>query len=153
MGANCKFPHPLQRDGTSQRQRLVEALRPSYVSVDERELSDLLIYARRYASLLRYYTPTNGPGGNWVDFIEHDISTLVSLISATDYDKAKDDFKAAAYADRFGIVVKQAETFDAWYRESIEGLALRNALRRLIGSVLTDAIRDTVAHSKRARKI
>jgi len=37
----CDTKNPLQRDGTSQAQRLLAALDPSYISVDERKPEDL----------------------------------------------------------------------------------------------------------------
>ncbi len=59
MKADCGILNPVQRDGTSQKQRLVKALHPSFVQVDERGIDELLVYAKKYASLLRFYSPGN----------------------------------------------------------------------------------------------
>ncbi|GJL65202.1 MAG: hypothetical protein NPIRA05_01730 [Nitrospirales bacterium] len=167
MVTSCTFLHPLQRDGTSQHQRLVVALQPTSVLIDERSLSDLLEYAHHYASLLQYYTVSNGPGGDWVEFIDQDISTLVALIQTTSYQSVKTAFqqqrehiltvgvleRPAAFAALFPHVVELAGKFDAWYRHSIEGLSLRTALSQLIQSVLNDAFRSLLAHALRAEEV
>ncbi len=167
MAELCKPLNPLQRDGTSQRQRLVAALAPSYVSVDERDLSDLLIYSHKYAALLRHYTLSNSQGGDWVEFIEHDISTLVALIGDTDCAKIRSNFedavaavseaaaanRPAAYAALFPLVLDVSKLFDDWYRDSIEGLSLRTALTRLIGSVLSDSLRAVLSQAASAEQV
>jgi len=164
MATPCVFLNPLQRDGTSQAQRLIKALRPTSVLVDERDLSDLLLYARRYATFLRYYTPQNSHGGNWVDFFEHDISTLVSIIRDTDYQEWKtafDEKKEETLTDHhsqdteyfqslFSCVLDLARLFDSWQRQAIKGLALDIALQRLIPSVLNDALRNVLVVGNRA---
>jgi hypothetical protein len=165
MATGCRFLNPLRRDGTSQRQRLVEALSPTSVLVDERKLGDLLNYAQKYAALLRYYTPNNSPGGDWVAFIEHDISALVALIGSSDYASRKKQFDEAlkkvvtaadiptAFAALFPHIVQLAEAFEDWYRKSIEGLSLRSALERLIASTLGQGLRDALSYAKRASEI
>jgi len=66
----CPFLNPLQRDGTSQNQRLLDALLPENNPIDERSQEDLLVYLQKYAALLVYYDVNNFPSGNWKDFIE-----------------------------------------------------------------------------------
>jgi hypothetical protein len=162
--ADCRFSSPLKRDGTSQRQRMLAALRPSYARIDERELGDFLVQARRYATLLRYYSKDNTPGGNWAEFIENDISSLVALVGDTDSQSIRKQFEErkakaqavsesdwpAAYAALYPPIVDLAEYFDRWYRLSVVGLSLRSTTERLIRSVLTDALRSVLAHGQRA---
>ena len=70
MSKEGAFLNPLQRDGTSQNQRLLEALLPENNPIDERSLEDLLDYLQKYAELLLYYDVNNFPAGNWQEFIE-----------------------------------------------------------------------------------
>ncbi len=67
---NCPTKNPLQRDGTSQYQRMLEALDPSTAKIHEFQLRDWMLFARHYAEQLNYYTSTNDkvPQGNWVNF-------------------------------------------------------------------------------------
>ncbi len=63
----------IDRDGTSQADRLLPALNPDSVSVDERSLKDLLCFAREYGKELRYFNEKNEASGDWSAFIGDDI--------------------------------------------------------------------------------
>src|SRR4051812_49265281 len=74
MSENCNNKNPLQRDGTSQSQRLLAALLPSYVLVDERKLEDLTAFVAGYASKINYFNITDTVDGDWVGFFLKGIS-------------------------------------------------------------------------------
>jgi hypothetical protein len=64
------------RDGTSQAARLLRALDPQYILVDERSLEDLLAFVREYAKELIYFDIENDalqPITDWSDFLNSDI--------------------------------------------------------------------------------
>ncbi|MDQ3110697.1 MAG: baseplate J/gp47 family protein [Bacteroidota bacterium] len=88
----CDTKNPLERDGTSQAQRLLAALDPAYISVDERKPEDLLMFALSYAEQLKYFNDKNVHEGDWVGFLKNDVSTLVSIIARTDLDYYRDKF-------------------------------------------------------------
>lgn len=71
---NCNNRNPLLRDGTSQQQRLLKALLPGYVSVDERSMDDLITFAREYAKEIQFYGADNLPDGDWHDFHTKSVS-------------------------------------------------------------------------------
>jgi hypothetical protein len=74
MSEDCNNTrHPLLRDGTSQQQRLLKALLPSYVSVDERSMDDLIAFAKKYAEEINFFDQNNDPNGNWVDFFKFEL--------------------------------------------------------------------------------
>jgi Baseplate J-like protein len=58
------------RDGTSQAARLLKALDPGYVLIDERTIKDLLAFTRKYVKELRYFDLTNQPFGDWGEFLD-----------------------------------------------------------------------------------
>ena len=165
MSSDCTFLNPLRRDGTSQRQRAVAALEPSFARVDERGLDDLLVYARRYAEILRYYSASNTVGGDWAPFVENDISAVVSLIKHLDLQTTRTEFEQAlqavetaspagaltAYAQLFVPIAALAVQFDTWHRSANEGLSLRRALDRLISAALNEALRDALVCNATAR--
>jgi len=166
--SDCNTLNPLQRDGTSQRQRLLTSLHPSYVSIDEREMSDLLMYAKKYATLLQYYNAKNEADGDWVDFIESDISTLIAIIARTDYQTIRSDFqsllqtveshdfgldKLNAFSELFPYILNIAENFNGWYQNAIEGLSLSTALERVIQSNLSTALQEIIAIANRTREV
>jgi hypothetical protein len=73
--------------GVIQDDRMLKALMPDYVKIDERSLSDLLAFASEYAKLTSYYTEHNDidPERNdWYRFYINDVSVFISTIIATD---------------------------------------------------------------------
>lgn len=74
MSDNCNNKNILQRDGTSQSQRLLAALLPSYVSVDERSMEDFRTFARQFATEIQYYNAVDARDGDWVGFFTKSIS-------------------------------------------------------------------------------
>lgn len=71
MSENCEnTKHPLLRDGTSQLRRLLKALLPSYVAVDERSMEDLIAFVQKYAAQIHFFGPNNQINGDWVDFFK-----------------------------------------------------------------------------------
>ncbi|NEQ36038.1 MAG: hypothetical protein F6K40_06965 [Okeania sp. SIO3I5] len=56
------------RDGVSQGDRLLKELKPDYVAVDERTLSDLLEFVQEYAKNVNYYDISNSKNGDWSNF-------------------------------------------------------------------------------------
>ncbi len=159
MSKKCFKLNPLQRDGTNQNQRLVDALHPLYVSVDEREMDDLLIYARKFAQTIKFYNNSNQRDGNWQVFIEKDISTLISVILNKDLEVLKSDFDLAYIKtsgnnipDKKQGIGKQFKTLfsafteiDNWYQNSVDGLDLKTSLKVKIQSVLNEALRNTIS--------
>lgn len=72
------------RDGTSQRNRLLQALQPDYVAVDERDAEDWLRFARTYATYLQYFDSSNQPDGDWVPFFPDDIQQMLDYMENPD---------------------------------------------------------------------
>lgn len=70
MIKDCNTKNPLLRDGTSQQQRLLKALLPSYVSVDERSMQDLITFASNYGEEIKFYDANNSYTGNWQSFFK-----------------------------------------------------------------------------------
>ena len=60
----------LLRDGTSQEQRLVDALNPDYIKIDERTFKDLLLFFHQFAQHIRFYQPNFAADANWSNFFD-----------------------------------------------------------------------------------
>ena len=165
MSHHCEPLNPLQRDGVSQRERLLAALRPEYIKVDERGIEDWLVYAREYAGLLRYYNLDNKVDGDWRAFIEKDVSTLVAMIATSDTSILRRRFEELAQqVECAGDVDESSETFGAllghmcivadrlasWINDSLPGLSLHNTLLRLIDGVIGDGFGRLLQYLERA---
>lgn len=85
MIKNCNTKNPLLRDGTSQQQRLLKALLPSYVSVDERSMADLMSFAVDFGKEINYFTPGNTVLGNWQSFFQHQVADRANQATQPHY--------------------------------------------------------------------
>lgn len=159
MTKKCFKLNPLQRDGTNQNQRLVKALHPSYVSVDERGIDDLLMYARRLAQNIRHFNSANEKNGDWLAFIENDISTLVSIILNKNLEALKSSFdeayqkttepdtsnKKQGIGNQFLLLFKMWKDVDDWYKNSVEGLGLHTLCKVKIQSSFNESLRKVIS--------
>ncbi len=78
---DCISINPLQRSGTSQYKRVLQALLPGYAQVDERDYADLILFARNYASYLNYFDASNKKNGDWLPLMKMDISVSLATIA------------------------------------------------------------------------
>ena len=143
--------NPLQRDGVNQQQRLIQALQPNYAKIDDRDLADCLMYIRKYAELLRFYNPDNRENGDWVNFIEKDITTLVAIIWKEDVEEEKKSFVeqlealeigpdlSEHLADLFSNLVNFVDEMHAWRKVAIPGLKVYHSLETFFNSLLSDS--------------
>ncbi len=110
----CTYKNPLSRGGTSQDQRLLKALLPDYVAVDERNMKDLIEFAQKYASEIQYYAGIeDGFGdikctadGNWEDFFAAD-DDLKSFLESTN--REKEGYDEAAAFDQYIALKEEKE--------------------------------------------
>lgn len=69
MSEKCNNIARLNRDGTSRQQRLLNALLPENIAIDERKMKDLIAFARKLGKEINYYGIGNVPDGNWSAFL------------------------------------------------------------------------------------
>lgn len=66
------------RSGTSQGNKVLTALKPDYVSVEERSIADLLMYVRNYAKKVNYYEG-NQLSCSWAAFLDFTDDRILEL--------------------------------------------------------------------------
>ncbi|MEN6622493.1 MAG: hypothetical protein ABFD50_13185, partial [Smithella sp.] len=79
----------LIHEGTSQKQRLAAALKPSdsaYPYLDEHTVSHRMVFAQAYSSLLNFYNSNNIPEGDWQPFFSKDVSVYLACAVVQDVD-------------------------------------------------------------------
>lgn len=154
----CSTRHPLERDGTSQAQRLLAALNTSFVSVDERRIEDLLVFARDYAKLLNFhkvkFDAATGKNiltteGDWDVFLRKDVSVLVAGVSKIDIGVRRIDFKrsmdalnqsadVAGLKKLFGHLKSILTELNEWYTESDERTTFHKEMNVYFQSVFLE---------------
>lgn len=81
MGNSCNEKNPLNLLGTSQYQRLLEALKPSYAKLYSRNEADWILFGRNLASYFQYYNFQNKKDGSWQEFMASDPAVNAALLS------------------------------------------------------------------------
>ncbi len=95
--ANCtKYKNPLIRNGTSQSQRFPDALSENFILPDEKQIENLLVYARDLATHIKYYNTNTTPSSedDWQPFFDSDTAALLALIATQDVDDFKDSIRS-----------------------------------------------------------
>lgn len=134
MSINKHIVHPLIRDGISQWERTSEALRDSYVSMDERKPQELLSFIYRYARYVLYYEASSPesnndvllPSGDWQDFFRNNAPFQYAIIHEfpvaslkNAYDKARKGYESGFDAGQLWPVINQVLAvmlqLNSWY--------------------------------------
>lgn len=160
------YKNPIIRNGLSQSERFLKALDFSYAKIDEKTIADLIYYTYGYANSVRYYNSDNTEDGNWIPFIENDISTIVSIISLYNTNFQKEEFKSLLDSMKTANIADQEDIFksffvfqadilkliDTWYLKSIQGHNLKNDIQGLIRAQLKDSLKQLIAYDKGAKE-
>jgi len=85
--------NPLQRDGTSQKDRLAKILLPENAKIDDRRIEEIIAFASEYAKLITYYNGDNQPEGDWSCFYDNDPCILLALLASIDTASIESKFK------------------------------------------------------------
>ena len=132
MANTCTDTNSMNRSGSSQLQRVMNALMPANAKVDERDFADLILFAKKYAAYLSYYKETNVADGNWQALMSMDISVTLASISKTavavytDYlkiiynniqDAADEIEREKHFKTIFDFIYSVAIELDNYYRE------------------------------------
>jgi len=81
MATKCTDKYLLNRSGSSQWNRVLKALQPSYAKIDERDEADLILFAKKYAAYLNYYNESEALDGDWQVFMKMDVSVTLATIA------------------------------------------------------------------------
>ena len=126
-------PKGFYTNGTAQSERLLQALQPSSVLVDERKLHDWLAILSELSGLINYYNEKLEVEGNWQPFFNHDIAILLSVINSTNLtlleqqrlqcfrrlEHAKSEEESlAAFVELFQMTFDLAVLVNDWYKQA-----------------------------------
>jgi hypothetical protein len=92
----CTDRNPLNREGTSQLNRVLAALDVHYADVDERNSADFILFAKRYAAYLNYYNESNAIDGTWQPLMMMDVSVTLATLANINV-KRISDYKKLLY--------------------------------------------------------
>ena len=157
-------PLKLVREGTCQDARSPQALDPSFVPVNERDVAHGIAFARDYAALLKYFIENDTASGTWAPFFTNDVSVLLAGAAIEDVDayirstQAWFDYlnnrenrtKLAELRRQFGylfaVIASLARQLDSLKQGLPADIALKGALQNLIQAQLAPALKRLIAY-------
>ncbi|PWJ57475.1 hypothetical protein CLV98_107183 [Dyadobacter jejuensis] len=147
---NCQCQSEISRDGSGQLSRFLAALDPAYAKIDDRNFNDLLLYAKNYASHIRFFTLPNDPcpqQPSWREFFRKDLTVLAASLAQFDLSQVQKDYietrnhfesgpDIASFTALFNPILGICTQLDSWMHRSISGFALRSDIELAIDSTL-----------------
>ncbi len=151
----CQPPHPLVRDGVNQEQRSLPMLSPAAIKIDDRQIQDLMIWAKEYAKEMAFYDQDNRLTGHWQQLVDRNPAMLISVISLYNTASQRSQFNiqknalenASNDAERLEEYKKLCEHLVSltalvygWYEKSRPDLSLYRILKQAIKADLAPAM-------------
>lgn len=166
---NRKEQETMHWNGANQGERMLKALNPEFIKVDERSLSDFLAFASQYSRLIRYFDENNTQDGDWTKFFQNDLSIYIASIISTDLGRIERAHSAYISAlevahsseDRLSAlnglltqVISMGKLINDWYFHSLQmnklqpGVAdeLENEMENAIKQQLASALKDILSY-------
>lgn len=127
-------------NGTHQSSRLLKALNPDYVMLEDRDMATMLSFIADLSNHIKYYNLENKAEGNWNKFYTSDISIILASIISTDLEKIEESFnqiianfyKTQNFEERYASFEKLSQLihnlsskFNHWYND-ISSLTLQS---------------------------
>ena len=82
MNTNKKHIANIIRHGQTQKGRIKPSLLPDNVKLDDRTISDFILFAQRYSEYIKFYPLSNPSDRHWKAFWSNDISAVLTTIAA-----------------------------------------------------------------------
>lgn len=122
--SECK--HPFNHTGAGRIDRLLKALMPSNVAIDNREMADLMVFAARFGKVIKYWDEHNTPDGDWSYFWESDYLFFLATVAASDREGVERTFRQLEKH-----LLDNQETTPSPESKRLDTLALVHIIRQL----------------------
>lgn len=161
--------NPLQRGGTSQRERSLAGLNPGYARVDEHDYQDWIFFANEFAGFLNYFNQSDEKAGDWKAFFSSDVSSQLGSVAVQDieqyrqaikarFDFLKDDSNKTDgpgleknLNDLFSALLTLSKAIDEYFLQLPDTLTLKNTLLNLVQSKLSLVLYRLLGYFKAAK--
>ncbi|NIJ54698.1 hypothetical protein [Dyadobacter arcticus] len=161
---NCQCQTDIPREGSGQLTRFLKALAPEYARIDDRSFTDLLNFAKNYASHIRFYKLPDDQcpdEGSWRSFFRNDLTVLAASVAQfdlaqvqKDYLETRDQFEQSPgiriFKALFKPIIGICTALDKWASRSSLDFPLRKDIELAIHSTLSKQIMSVYVLSKSA---
>lgn len=161
----------LHWNGTSQSERLLKALLPDSIQVDERSASDLLAFAAQYSEHIQYFNLKGERDDNWKHVFTVDESVFLATIVSTDLYKIEKEHndlisvltnapraeeKLEALEGLMRQILGLAKQINDWYQSALDmdrlnvmfSSELENELENAIKQQLADYLQNLLVYQE-----
>ncbi|WP_235299097.1 hypothetical protein [Portibacter marinus] len=147
-------------NGTHQSSRLLKALDPNYVRLEDRNMPTMLAFIADISQHVKYYNLENEEEGNWNNFYSSDISIVLASIISTDLEKITEKFniiisnfyKNQNFDQRYkyfkeltDLLFEQAQKFNRWYADitklNLQSSRFENTVEHEFHNVIVEKVR------------
>ena len=154
-------------NGTHQSTRLLKALDPEYVRLEDRNMAIMLSFIADLSKHIKYYNLENEEDGNWNDFYTSDISIVLASIISTDLEKIEESFnqiisnfyKTQNFEERFNsfqelanLIYEISSKFNKWYSDitslNLKSKRFENTVEHEFHNVITEKIKQPLQRFK-----
>ncbi len=155
--------HAFFGKGVSRYTRLLKALDPNFVRLDDRELHELLAFVTDYAELVRFYDTNDEIDGDWSSFLTVNVSVILAGIISTDLDKLdkehnqliknyfasqEEKAKLLTINHQFEDIYALAQSFDKWLTQfskiTLLGQDFESQVEAEYFNILQEKVKDSV---------
>ncbi len=165
MPNDCK--HPFKHAGAGRTDRLLKALMPSNVALDNREMADLMVFAARFGKVIKYWDTNNAPDGDWSCFWESDYLFFLATVAASNTEGSEKAFrelekkllddqetapsvasKRTDMAALIHLIRELALDMASWGQKADAFPALQQDITTIVRNTLQQPLRDLIAYAK-----
>ncbi|MBI1227583.1 MAG: hypothetical protein GC192_20285 [Bacteroidetes bacterium] len=157
-------PKRVEREGTSQTERMQSALHPDFVKLVEHGPADWMVFAKRLAANLHFFNSDNVDAGTWELFFAKDPSVLLAMAAVQRVDFYKQNIQSylkylldsdneandAELKKRFGYIFDSVGTLatqlDFLLAALPDEIGLKTVLQNLICSQLAEPFERLKLH-------
>ncbi len=119
-------------NGTHQASRLLKALDPSYVRLEDRDMAVMLSFVADLSKHIKYYNLNNQEEGDWNNFYTSDITIVLASVISTDLEKIEERFniiienfyksqsvtkRVAEFKNLCDLIYHIGSLFNKWYAD------------------------------------
>lgn len=160
----CQCQTDIPRDGSGQLTRFLKFLDPEYAKIDDRNFTELLTFAKNYASHIRFYkleSDNCNEEESWRSFFRNDLTVLAASVAQfdlaqvqKDYLETRNNFEEHPDIDIFKALFKPllgiCTALDKWAVRGSQDFPLRKDIELAIQSTLHKQIMGVYVLSKSA---
>jgi hypothetical protein len=155
--------HPFQHTGTSQTSRLLRALIPENLQLDNSKLEDIMVFANKFSKTIKFWNEKNqeDEDGDWASFWQADALFFLADVAAADTEGLEKEYRLlekklissdkteqANVQPMLDAIYKLAKDIEQWGERANHYPIFQKDVQQLIATKLRPKLFDLIAYDK-----